>query len=148
MWQSSLITNIYLQFLKLYTLYSQITTNIERYVSFDFDELSVFNSFIVFKAVHKKTILLQEWEMCSFETFVIKGCVRKYYIDSNGLESILQFAIGNSWISDLSFRIYKKCPKEYVVFGAFSLFILFILFVFLRFNHHFELIPKFFWNSF
>ena len=109
-------------------MHSQINSNIGRYVTFDSKELDIFNSLLEYKTVPKKTILLHEGEMCNFEVFVIKGCVRKYYIDYNGLESILQFAIGNSWISDLSFRIYKKCPKEYVVFGAFSLFILFILF--------------------
>ena len=93
-------------------MYSQINTNIARYVSFDTNELSVFNSLIEFKKVVKKTILLYEGEMCNFEAFVIKGCVRKYYIDANGFEVILQFAIENAWISDISFSIYEKNPSR------------------------------------
>ena len=96
----------------LYTLHSQINTNIGRYVSFDSKELDIFNSLLEYKTVPKKTILLHEGEMCNFEAFVIKGCVRKYYIDANGFEVILQFAIENAWISDISFSIYKKNPSR------------------------------------
>jgi CRP-like cAMP-binding protein len=93
-------------------LYSQINTNISRYVTFEPKELEIFNSLLEYKTVPKKTILLHEGEMCNFEAFVIKGCVRKYYIDSNGFEVILQFAIENAWVSDISFSIYEDNPSS------------------------------------
>ncbi|CAM4023788.1 Crp/Fnr family transcriptional regulator [Flavobacterium weaverense] len=93
-------------------MYSQINKNIERYVSFNADELKIFNSLLEYKAIPKKTILLHEGERCNFEAFVIKGCVRKYYIDANGFEVILQFAIENAWISDISFSIYEENPSR------------------------------------
>ncbi|SHG38184.1 cAMP-binding domain of CRP or a regulatory subunit of cAMP-dependent protein kinases [Flavobacterium segetis] len=93
-------------------MYFQINKNIERYVSFNLDELKIFNSLLEYSVVPKKTILLHEGEICKFEAFVIKGCVRKYYIDTNGLEVILQFAIENAWISDISFSIYEKNPSR------------------------------------
>ena len=89
-------------------MYSQINKNISRYVSFEPKELEIFNSLLEHKTVPKKTILLHEGEMCDFEAFVIKGCIRKYYIDANGFEVILQFAIENAWLSDISFSIYVK----------------------------------------
>lgn len=70
-------------------MYSQINKNISRYVSFEPKELEIFNSLLEHKTVPKKTILLHEGEMCDFEAFVIKGCIRKYYIDANGFEVIL-----------------------------------------------------------
>ncbi|SDH98930.1 cAMP-binding domain of CRP or a regulatory subunit of cAMP-dependent protein kinases [Flavobacterium omnivorum] len=97
---------------KIKTLYSQINKNISRYVSFDQQELEIFNSLLEFKTVPKKTMLLQEGEMCNFEAFVVKGCVRKYYIDDNGFEVILQFAIENAWVSDISFSIYENKPSR------------------------------------
>ena len=93
-------------------MYSQINTNIGRYVSFTSTELDTFNSLLEYKTVPKKTILIQEGEMCNFEAFVIKGCVRKYNIDANGFEVILQFAIENAWISDISFSIYEENPSR------------------------------------
>ena len=93
-------------------MYSQINKNISRYVSFEPKELEIFNSLLEHKTVPKKTILLHEVEMCDFEAFVIKGCIRKYYIDANGFEVILQFAIENAWLSDISFSIYEKKPSR------------------------------------
>ena len=93
-------------------MYTQINQNISRYVSFSPEEFEIFNSLIEYKAVPKKTILLHEGEMCNFEIFVIKGCVRKYYIDTNGFAVILQFATENSWISDISFSIYENSPSD------------------------------------
>lgn len=56
--------------------------------------------------------MLQAGEMCGFEAFVIKGCVRKYYIDAQGQEVNLQFAIENAWVSDISFSIYEDKPSS------------------------------------
>lgn len=93
-------------------MYSQINKNISRYVTFEPEELKIFNSLLEHKMVSKKIILLHEGEMCNFEAFVIKGCVRKYYIDANGFEVILQFAIENAWVSDISFSIYEDKPSR------------------------------------
>ena len=93
-------------------MYSQINTNISRYVTFEKKELEIFNSLLEYRTVSKKTILVHEGEMCNFEAFVIKGCVRKYYIDANGFEVILQFAIENAWVSDISFSIYEEKPSR------------------------------------
>jgi len=93
-------------------LYEQINSGISRYVTFTDEEFEIFDSLLEFKSVSKKTILLHEGEMCNFEAFVVKGCLRKYYIDANGFEVILQFAIENAWISDISFSIYEDKPSQ------------------------------------
>jgi CRP-like cAMP-binding protein len=92
--------------------FSQINKSISRYVAFTEEELEIFNSLSEYKKVPKKTIMLREGEMCDFEAFVLKGCVRKYYIDPNGLEVILQFAIEDAWVSDISFSIYEDKPSH------------------------------------
>lgn len=56
--------------------------------------------------------MLREGEKCNFEAFVIKGCVRKYYIDPEGAELILQFGVEESWMSDISFSIYETKPSR------------------------------------
>jgi len=93
-------------------MFTQINTSISRYVTFTDQELQIFNSLLEYKKVAKKTIMLHEGEMCNFEAFVIKGCLRKYYIDPNGFEVILQFAIENAWVSDISFSIYETKPSH------------------------------------
>ena len=93
-------------------MYSQVNKNISRYVVFDDYELEVFNSLLEYEQVPKKTILLQAGEHCNFEAFIISGSARKYYIDSNGAEVILQLAIENAWLSDISFSIYENNPSH------------------------------------
>jgi len=88
-------------------MFTQINEAISRYVSFSQEELEIFNSLLAFKQIPKKTIMLHKGEKCTFEAFVVRGCVRKYYIDENGSEVVLQFAVENSWISDISFSIYE-----------------------------------------
>jgi CRP-like cAMP-binding protein len=93
-------------------MYEQINKSISRYVTFSQEELDTFNSLLEYRKVPKKTIMLHEGEVCNFEAFVVKGCVRKYYIDQNGFEVILQFAIEDAWVSDISFSIYETQPSK------------------------------------
>ncbi|MFL9842938.1 Crp/Fnr family transcriptional regulator [Flavobacterium rhizosphaerae] len=92
--------------------YNQINQSISRYVAFTAEELKIFNSLLEYKTVPKKTIMLHEGEMCAFEAFVLKGCVRKYYIDPNGFEVILQFAIEDAWVGDISFSAFEQKPSK------------------------------------
>jgi CRP-like cAMP-binding protein len=93
-------------------MHEQINKSISRYVTFSKEELDTFNSHLEYRKVPKKTIMLHEGEVCNFEAFVVKGCVRKYFIDPNGFEVILQFAIEDAWISDISFSIYETQPSK------------------------------------
>ena len=86
-------------------MYSQINRSISRYVGFTPEELDILNGLVEYRQVPKKTIMLREGEKCDFEAFVLKGCVRKYYIDENGHEVILQFGLEDAWMSDISFSI-------------------------------------------
>ncbi|SIO54513.1 Crp/Fnr family transcriptional regulator [Chitinophaga niabensis] len=49
----------------------------------------------------KRQYVLQEDEICTHFNFVVRGCLRMYKIDDNGVIHILQFAIEDHWISDL-----------------------------------------------
>ncbi|NMH27590.1 Crp/Fnr family transcriptional regulator [Flavobacterium sp. SE-s28] len=93
-------------------MYETINRNVSRYVRFTDEELGIFNSLLKLQSVHKKTILLHEGEKCNFEAFVIKGCLRKYYIDPDGTELIIQFGVEDSWIGDISFSIYDPKPSR------------------------------------
>ena len=93
-------------------MYDQINKAISRYVAFTPQELDVFDALLARQTVPKKTIMLHEGEVCNFEAFVVKGCLRRYYIDADGHEVILQFAVEDAWISDISFSIYENKPSR------------------------------------
>lgn len=83
-------------------MFELINKNVTKSVTFSQEELEIFNSLLKQKTVSKKTFLLQEGEVCNFEAFIVKGCVRTYYIDANGFEVILQFGIEEWWVSDIA----------------------------------------------
>lgn len=94
------------------TLNIQLHRNLSRYVSFTDAELLILDSLIKPQSVAKKTMLLREGERCGFEAYVVKGCLRKYCIDAEGSELILQFGIEDSWIGDISFSVYETEPSR------------------------------------
>ena len=53
---------------------------ISRYVSLTEEEKSEILSLDIFRSVKKGTILLKEGQRSQDEYFVLKGCIRKYYI--------------------------------------------------------------------
>jgi CRP-like cAMP-binding protein len=55
--------------------------------------------------LRKKDHLYRSGEVVKYATFVLKGCMRHYYISDDGIERITIFAEENWWVGDLvSFR--------------------------------------------
>jgi len=83
-------------------MFNSINQHILRCSDLTPEDLGVFDDLLVYKEVPKKTILLHEAEICNFEAYIVKGCIRTYYIDDKGMEVTLQFAIEDWWVSDIS----------------------------------------------
>lgn len=82
-------------------MFEEIDQHISRCAPINHQELEIFHSRLKNRSFRKKTLLLQQGEVCKFEAYIVKGCVKKYYIDQNGDEVILQFAVEDWWISDI-----------------------------------------------
>ncbi len=46
-------------------------------------------------------MLQEEGKRCAAYFFVVKGCLRLFFTDTNGVEQTLQFALENWWMTDL-----------------------------------------------
>lgn len=64
--------------------------------------------------VNKKKELLEPGEMCKYVYFIVKGCLRSYYVDTKGIEHIYQIRLDNSWISDLE-SFFSQRPSKYYI---------------------------------
>ena len=95
-------------------MFEQIDKNINRSTTFLQEELAIFHELLEYKKVKKKTHLLRAGEICNFEAYVIKGCLRTYYIDENGSEVILQFGIEDWWVSDLASFYDQKSSQLFI----------------------------------
>jgi CRP-like cAMP-binding protein len=45
--------------------------------------------------------VVQNGDVCKYENFVLSGCLKAFYIDNEGQEHVVMFAIENWWTSDL-----------------------------------------------
>jgi CRP-like cAMP-binding protein len=95
-------------------MFDAIDRFIAKYVSLNDEELAFFHSLLRPRKVKKKNFLLQEGGICDFEAFIIKGCIRSYYLDKEGVETILLFAVEDWWVSDLTSFADRKPSNLFI----------------------------------
>lgn len=81
---------------------------------FHAEELTEVNTFFTVREVPRKTILHRLGDVCRFEAFVVKGCLKTYYINEAGHEVILTFPVENWWVSDISSFQEQKPGKMFI----------------------------------
>ena len=72
-----------------------------NYLPLDDGEISFLKTVFKEKKVRRRQFILQEGDVCKYNSFVVEGCFRMYMVDVNGKEHNLQFAIENWWIGDI-----------------------------------------------
>lgn len=90
------------------TLYGHI----ERYVQIDATQKEQLASVVKVKRLLKRQYLLQEGAISQYESFVVSGCLRTFYMDIRGVEHTLSFAVEDWWTSDLE-SFLKAEPSMY-----------------------------------
>lgn len=90
-------------------MFTEIDNYVAKCITLDEKEKAYFHSLLHHQLVKKKTFLQVAGEVCGFEAYIIKGCIKSYYIDANGFEVILHFAVENWWVGDIAnFSDQKK----------------------------------------
>jgi len=74
--------------------------HLDKFVSITDAEFSDIISFFDVRTVRKKENLLEEGQICKEHFFVLKGILRKFYINEKGSEQTTEFAIENWWMTD------------------------------------------------
>ncbi len=64
------------------------------------EELDQVRVVTINKKLRKRQYLLQEGDVCHYNCFVVKGCLRNYRVSEDGNEHILRFGVENWWVSD------------------------------------------------
>jgi len=82
-------------------MYEAIDKHFSKNTFISEGEFELLHSYLRKRVVRKRGFLLSQGEVCNFEAYIVKGCLKKYYIDEKGDEVILQFAIEDWWISDI-----------------------------------------------
>jgi CRP-like cAMP-binding protein len=75
--------------------------NISRHIDLSDEEFLRFSKPFQLQAFKKKDLVLREGDYCNFEGFVLKGCFKVYFLNEDGFEQTLYFAVESWWITDL-----------------------------------------------
>ena len=95
-------------------MFAEIDRFVAKYIHLSGEETAFFHSLLKHRHVRKKNFLLQEGEICDFEAFILKGCIRSYYLDKEGVETILLFAVEEWWVSDLTSFSERKPSNLFI----------------------------------
>jgi len=82
-------------------MFDLLYKNISRYISLSDEKFSQFSAPFQLKSFKKKETVLKEGDYCLFEGFVLSGCFKIYYLNEDGFEQTLYFAVKGWWITDL-----------------------------------------------
>ena len=81
-------------------MFKEFEKYLQEKANLDADEISAVRAVSIEKKIRKRQYLLQEGDVCHYNCFIAKGCLRMYTVGDNAEEHILRFAVENWWISD------------------------------------------------
>lgn len=85
---------------------------IHKYIDLTSDEEALLLSKIVRRKYLKDQYIVQQGDVCKTECFILSGCTKTFYVDDEGQEHIVMFAIEDWWTSDMGSFI-TQTPADY-----------------------------------
>lgn len=89
-------------------------THLAKFVEIDDKEFDEILKFFETRSVARKENLLKEGQICRYYYFVLKGLLRQFFVNDEGVEQTTDFAIETWWITDN--RAYEhKLPASFYI---------------------------------
>ncbi len=78
-----------------------ILKNIAKHITLEKEETTYFLSLLESKTVKSKAYILKESESCQYLNFVNSGTLRAYFLNKQGKEWTIMFALKDWWVTDM-----------------------------------------------
>lgn len=88
--------------------------HIRKYVPLQETDIALINKQLAIASLKKKDFILTSGNTCPANYFVVKGCLRLYFINHKEQEQITHFGIENWWITDYDSLDTKKPSHFYI----------------------------------
>jgi len=82
--------------------YDLILNNVAKHIVLEKTEVIYFTSLLEKRIVNTKTYLLKENQACNYLYFVNSGTLRAYFLNKEGKESTIMFALKDWWVTDMN----------------------------------------------
>jgi CRP-like cAMP-binding protein len=82
-------------------MFDVLRNHIEKKTPLTDDEFAQTTSFFTVRKLKKRQFLLQQGDVCRYESFVVSGCLKSYHTDDQGNDHILRFSVEDHWAGDL-----------------------------------------------
>jgi CRP-like cAMP-binding protein len=82
--------------------YNLLFTNLNRYSKISEADFSQISAVLTKRFIKKKRTLISEGDICRYIFFVEKGALRSFSTDKDAGEHVMQLAVEDHWIADLS----------------------------------------------
>ena len=81
-------------------MYPELIAHIKRYVQLTSQQEELICARFQLKSFKKKAFLLEAGKLCQGNYFIIKGCIRQYFVNDKLNEQIINFGLESWWIAD------------------------------------------------
>jgi len=92
--------------------FNPLLTYIKPYIDLTPEEEALLISKVRYRRYLKNQFIVQQGDVCKYSNFIITGCTKTFYVNTNGQEHIINFAIENWWTSDLGSFI-TQTPADF-----------------------------------
>jgi CRP-like cAMP-binding protein len=96
-------------------VFQSVLNNVAKHISLDDREAEYFISLLECKEIPRKELLLHEGQSCRTINFVQSGALRAFFIDKEGKEATIMFAIHDWWITDMCAFITGQPAMQNIV---------------------------------
>ncbi len=83
------------------TGFEQLDAHIARFITLDDTQRQYIHGLLEQREVRKKDHLFRAGQICRYEYYVVRGCLRVYFLDDHGSEVNLMFPVEDWWLGDL-----------------------------------------------
>lgn len=88
--------------------------HLDKFITISDEEFTSVLSFFEVREVKKKQGLILSQEVCRSMFFVVKGCLRKFFVNEKGVEQTTEFAIENWWMTD-TFAYERQIKTDFCI---------------------------------
>ena len=87
---------------------------INKHIDLTVEEEAFLTSKVTYRKYLKGQYIVQQGDVCKYECFVVSGCTKTFFVDEQGQEHIVMFAIEDWWASDMGSYI-TQTPADFNV---------------------------------